>query len=210
MVEKAACSGWGKVYFTGSTFADNPWDENTIFWDDLVLEVSKDIDITCPDSDESQMRIMVPLLPNPVPSFDGACLLVCFHDVYGTTGRPQLLLLLVSLSLGEEQGPLTSAGVRVMGGRCTTMLVALMPVLWSTTNMDSVPPNIASLNVVNHIASRSVCVQREAGASVHADSTNQDRMLCSLGNPQFSFANTSACTPTITCLLLMHQPTLPP
>ena len=58
MVEKAACSGWGKVYFTGSTFADNPWNENTLFWDDLVTEVSQDIDITCADSAESQMRIM--------------------------------------------------------------------------------------------------------------------------------------------------------
>lgn len=73
MVEKAACSGWGKVYFTGSTFADNPWNENTLFWDDLVTEVSQDIDITCADSAESQMRIMAPLLPNPVPSSAGAC-----------------------------------------------------------------------------------------------------------------------------------------
>ncbi|CAM9398150.1 unnamed protein product, partial [Laminaria digitata] len=68
MVEKATCSGWGKVYFTGSTFADNPWDEPSLFWDDLLSETSQDIDITCPDSAESQMRIMVPFLPNPVPS----------------------------------------------------------------------------------------------------------------------------------------------
>lgn len=81
MVEKAACSGWGKLYFTGSTFADNPWNENTLFWDDLVTEVSQDIDITCADSAESQMRIMVPLLPDPVPSAAGGFVLVCFHQV---------------------------------------------------------------------------------------------------------------------------------
>lgn len=82
MVEKAACSGWGKLYFTGSTFDENPWNEVTLFWDDLVADVSRDIDITCPDSDESQMRTMVPLLPGPVPSTSGACVFVCsFHRV---------------------------------------------------------------------------------------------------------------------------------
>ena len=80
LVEKAACSGWGKVYFTGSTFDENPWDENTLFWDDLVTEVSQDIDITCPDSAESQMRIMVPFLPDPVPSASGAHWFVCIYS----------------------------------------------------------------------------------------------------------------------------------
>ena len=81
MVEKAACSGWGKIYFTTSATDDqdqNPWNEHTLFWHDLVTEVSLDIDITCPDSDQSQMRIMVPLLPSPVPDADGACVTLLF------------------------------------------------------------------------------------------------------------------------------------
>ena len=66
------------MYFTGSTFDDNPWNERPLFWDELVTDVSQDIDITCPDSAESQMRIMVPLLPDPVPSASGEC--VCSYD----------------------------------------------------------------------------------------------------------------------------------
>lgn len=68
MVEKAACSGWEQLYFTGSLGSINPYGEAPTFWSSLVDEVSQDINIVCPNSAESRMRIMVPLLSNPVPA----------------------------------------------------------------------------------------------------------------------------------------------
>lgn len=85
IVQKAACSGWGKLYLTDSTFDDNPWNELPSFWNALVDAVSSDALITCPDSAESRMRIMVPFLMDPAVSSDGAFVaIVCRCSVRGS------------------------------------------------------------------------------------------------------------------------------
>lgn len=61
MVEKAACAGWGNIFFTGSNFDENPWDENTKFWDALVAKVSPPITTTCPEPEEAPMKILLPM-----------------------------------------------------------------------------------------------------------------------------------------------------
>lgn len=81
MLQKAACSGWGKLYFTddylpGEEAGDSPlWDNLATFWDYLVSEASNDVMITCPDAENSRLRIMVPLLPSSSSSEAGECTL---------------------------------------------------------------------------------------------------------------------------------------